>query len=78
MIEAAVEAKQQGLIGGIGVYRAWACRFAATHRRSLERFDFNSVLLPYNFITLKNEYYAANFNRSPWIPVRNGILPYRR
>jgi hypothetical protein len=34
---------------------------AATHRRSLERFDFDSVLLPYNYITMQNEYYAANF-----------------
>ena len=56
-----MEAKQQGLIGGIGV-TGHGLQIAATHRRSLERFDFDSVLLPYNFITLKNEYYAANFN----------------
>ncbi len=61
VIEAAVEAKQQGLIRGIGV-TGHGLQIAATHRRSLERFDFDSVLLPYNFITLKNEYYAANFN----------------
>lgn len=61
VIEAAVEAKQQGLIGGIGV-TGHGLQVAATHRRSLERFDFDSVLLPYNFITLKNEYYSANFN----------------
>ena len=61
VIEAAVEAKQQGLIGGIGV-TGHGLQIAATHRRSLERFDFDSVLLPYNFITMKNEYYAANFN----------------
>jgi hypothetical protein len=30
-------------------------------RRSLERFDFDSVLLPYNFVTMQNSYYAANF-----------------
>ena len=35
---------------------------SATHRRSLERFDFDSVLLPYNFITMQNPYYAENFN----------------
>ena len=61
VIEAAVEAKQQGLIGGIGV-TGHGLQIAATHRRSLERFDFDSVLLPNNFITMKNEYYAANFN----------------
>jgi hypothetical protein len=36
-------------------------QIAATHRRSLERFDFDSVLLPYNYVTMQNAYYAANF-----------------
>ncbi|HYN87193.1 MAG TPA: aldo/keto reductase [Ardenticatenaceae bacterium] len=60
-IEAAVEARQQGLIRGIGV-TGHGLQIAATHRRSLERFDLDSVLLPYNYITMQNEYYAANFN----------------
>ncbi len=59
-IEAAVEAKQQGLIRAIGV-TGHGLQIAATHRRSLERFDFDAVLLPYNFLTLQNPYYAANF-----------------
>ena len=37
-------------------------QIAATHRRSLERFDFDSVLVPYNYITMQNPYYAENFN----------------
>ena len=61
VIEAAVEARQQGLIRGIGV-TGHGLQIAATHRRSLERFDFDSVLLPCNYITMQNEYYAANFN----------------
>jgi aryl-alcohol dehydrogenase-like predicted oxidoreductase len=61
VLEAALEAKQQGLIGAIGV-TGHGAQIAATHRRSLERFDFDSVLLPYNYITMQNEYYAANFN----------------
>jgi hypothetical protein len=36
-------------------------QIAATHRRSLERFDFDSVLTPYNYITMQNAYYAENF-----------------
>jgi aryl-alcohol dehydrogenase-like predicted oxidoreductase len=60
-IEAAVEARGQGLARGIGV-TGHGAQIAATHRRSLERFDFDAVLLPYNFITMQNEYYAANFN----------------
>jgi aryl-alcohol dehydrogenase-like predicted oxidoreductase len=61
VIEAALEAREQGLIRGIGV-TGHGLQVAATHRRSLERFDFDSVLLPYNYITMQNEYYAANFN----------------
>lgn len=61
VIEAAVEARQHGLVRGIGV-TGHGLQIAATHRRSLERFDFDSVLLPYNFITMQNGYYAANFN----------------
>ena len=60
-IEAAVEAKKQGLIRAIGV-TGHGSQIAATHRRSLERFDFDSVLLPYNYITMQNPYYAENFN----------------
>ena len=61
VIEAAVEAKQQGLIGGIGV-TGHGLQIAATHRRSLQRFDFDSVLLPYNYITMQSAYYAENFD----------------
>jgi aryl-alcohol dehydrogenase-like predicted oxidoreductase len=61
VIEAAIEARQQGLIKGIGV-TGHGTQIAATHRRSLERFDFDSVLLPYNYITIQSDYYAENFN----------------
>jgi hypothetical protein len=36
-------------------------QIAATHRRSLQRFDFDSVLLPFNFVTLQSAYYRENF-----------------
>ncbi len=61
VLDAAREAKQQGLIRGIGV-TGHGLQIAATHRRSLERFDFDSVLLPYNYVTLQKPYYAENFN----------------
>ncbi len=61
VIEAAVEAKRQGLIRAVGV-TGHGLQIAATHRRSLERFDFDSVLLPYNYLTMQNPYYAENFN----------------
>ncbi len=60
-LEAAVEAKQQGLIRAIGV-TGHGLQIAASHRRSLERFDFDTVLLPYNYITMRNSYYREQFN----------------
>lgn len=59
-IEAALEAREQGLIRFIGV-TGHGTQIAATHRRSLERFDFDSVLLPYNYVVMQNPYYATNF-----------------
>jgi predicted aldo/keto reductase-like oxidoreductase len=60
-IDAAMEAKKQGLVRAIGV-TGHGLQIAATHRRSLERFDFDSVLLPYNYVTMQSPYYAENFN----------------
>ncbi|GHO90698.1 oxidoreductase [Reticulibacter mediterranei] len=60
-IEAAVEAKAQGLVKAIGI-TGHGTQIAATHRRSLERFDFDSVLLPYNYLTMQRSYYRENFN----------------
>jgi aryl-alcohol dehydrogenase-like predicted oxidoreductase len=59
-IEAAVEARDQGLVKWIGV-TGHGAQIAANHRRSLDRFDFDSVLLPYNFVTMQLPYYAENF-----------------
>lgn len=61
VIEAAIEAKKQGLVRAIGI-TGHGTQIAATHRRSLERFDFDSVLLPYNYLVMQNPYYAENFN----------------
>src|SRR3984893_9344698 len=55
-LEALVEAKQQGRVRAIGVTgHGWT--IAAMHRRSLARFDFDSILLPYNFFMMQNERY---------------------
>jgi len=59
-IDAAVEAREQGLVRAIGV-TGHGAQIAATHRRSMQRFDFDSVLLPYNFLTLQSAYYRDNF-----------------
>jgi aryl-alcohol dehydrogenase-like predicted oxidoreductase len=60
-IEAAVEAREQGLIRWIGV-TGHGAQIAANHRRSLDRFDFDSVLLPFNWLTMRLPYYAENFD----------------
>jgi predicted aldo/keto reductase-like oxidoreductase len=60
-IDAAKDALQQGLVKAVGV-TGHGAQIAATHRRSLQRFDFDSVLLPYNFTTVQSSYYANNFD----------------
>jgi aryl-alcohol dehydrogenase-like predicted oxidoreductase len=59
-LEAAVEAREQGLVRAIGV-TGHGSQIAATHRRSLERFDFDSVLLPCSYVTMGLPYYRENF-----------------
>ena len=61
VIEAAVEARDSGLVRFIGV-TGHGAQIAANHRRSLDRFDFDSVLLPYNYLTMQLPYYAENFD----------------
>ena len=60
VIEAALEARDQGLVHFIGI-TGHGAQIAANHRRSLDRFDFDSVLLPYNLVTMQLPYYAENF-----------------
>jgi aryl-alcohol dehydrogenase-like predicted oxidoreductase len=79
-LEAAVEARDQGLARFIGV-TGHGVTVAAMHLRSLERFPFDSVLLPYNYPMMQNPQYAADFEalskvceeRSVAIQTINGI-----
>ena len=60
-LEALVEARTQGLVRAIGVTgHGWS--IAAMHRRSLARFDFDSILLPYNFFMVQNDRYREAFD----------------
>ena len=59
-LDAAVEAREQGLARFIGVTgHGWTV--AAMHRRSLERFEFDSVLMPWNWFAAHHETYAPDF-----------------
>jgi aryl-alcohol dehydrogenase-like predicted oxidoreductase len=59
-LEAAVEARDKGIIDFIGVtgheYIA-----PKMHLKSLERFDFDSVLLPYNYFMMSDAVYMKDF-----------------
>jgi len=59
-LEALVEAREQGLVRFIGV-TGHGTQAAAMHRRSLERFAFDSVLLPYSYTMMRLPDYAADF-----------------
>jgi predicted aldo/keto reductase-like oxidoreductase len=55
-----VEAREQKLVRFIGVTgHGWT--IAAMHKRSLARFDFDSVLMPFNFFMAQSERYRQNF-----------------
>ena len=59
-LKAAIEARDQGLVRFIGV-TGHGVTVAALHRRSLERFPFDSVLLPLNYTMLQNPAYSADY-----------------
>jgi len=59
-LEAAIRARDEGLVRFIGV-TGHGTAVAARHLQSLERFDFDSVLLPYNYPMMANPQYAADF-----------------
>jgi aryl-alcohol dehydrogenase-like predicted oxidoreductase len=61
-LDACIEAREQGLVRFVGV-TGHGSQIAATHLRSLERFDFDSVLLPYNYITMQDSHYASMFEK---------------
>ena len=59
-LEAVVEAREQGLTRFIGV-TGHETVAPAMHLRSLGRFDFDAVLLPYSYVMMQNPQYAADF-----------------
>ena len=59
-LRACLEARAEGLVRVIGV-TGHGTIIPKMHRKSLERFDFASVLLPYNFPMMQNATYAADF-----------------
>jgi aryl-alcohol dehydrogenase-like predicted oxidoreductase len=58
-VEALSRARDEGLAKFIGV-TGHGLRIAGMHLRSLERFDFDSVLLPYNYPVMADGQYRAD------------------
>lgn len=59
VVEAMARARDEGLVRHIGV-TGHGTRIAAMHLRSLGRFPFASVLLPYSFVALQDGAYRAD------------------
>ena len=60
-VEAMVAARDEGLVRFIGV-TGHGMRIPHMHLRSLDRFGFDSVLLPYNATMMQDPTYAAAFD----------------
>jgi aryl-alcohol dehydrogenase-like predicted oxidoreductase len=58
-VAALARARDEGLVRFIGV-TGHGLRIAGMHLRSLEAFDFDSVLLPFNFVLLRDPGYRAD------------------
>jgi aryl-alcohol dehydrogenase-like predicted oxidoreductase len=61
-LEALQRARDEGLTRFIGV-TGHGLRIAGMHLRSLQRFDYDSVLLPYNYTLLQDASYRADVDR---------------
>jgi predicted aldo/keto reductase-like oxidoreductase len=61
-LEAFLQARTEGLVRFIGV-TGHGVLAPSFHLRSLARFDFDAVLLPFNYVMLQNPAYAADFTR---------------
>ena len=59
-LEYLIEARDKGLVRYIGV-TGHDVAIAKMHKKSLDRFDFDSVLLPYSHILAQNPIYEAGF-----------------
>jgi aryl-alcohol dehydrogenase-like predicted oxidoreductase len=71
-LEAAVEARDEGLVRFIGI-TGHGLTVARMHRRSLDRFPFDSVLLPYSYVQMRDEQYAADFEALAAVCADRGV-----
>jgi aryl-alcohol dehydrogenase-like predicted oxidoreductase len=72
VLEAVVQAREEGLVRFIGV-TGHGVTIAAQHLRSLEEYPFDSVLLPYNFPMSRNASYMADFEALVAVCAERGV-----
>jgi aryl-alcohol dehydrogenase-like predicted oxidoreductase len=61
-IEALLEAREKGLVDYLGI-TGHGYEAAAVHAEALERFDFDTVMTPLNFVMWADEPWRASFER---------------
>ena len=71
-LRAVVEARDAGLVRFIGV-TGHGLTAPAQHRRSLERFPFDSVLFPYNYVQLREPAYARDVDALMSLCLERGV-----
>jgi aryl-alcohol dehydrogenase-like predicted oxidoreductase len=71
-VEALAGARDEGLVRFIGV-TGHGLRIAGMHLRSLERFDFSSVLLPYNYTLMSVDWYRADMEALIGVCEQRGV-----
>jgi aryl-alcohol dehydrogenase-like predicted oxidoreductase len=59
-LQAMLEARDKGLVRFLGV-TGHGSKVPGMHLQSLERFDFDAVMLPYNYPQMQNQRYTADF-----------------
>jgi aryl-alcohol dehydrogenase-like predicted oxidoreductase len=60
-VEGALQAKREGLVGAIGI-TGHGMQAPAVHREALRRFDFDTVITPYNHRLAREPEYLAAFD----------------
>jgi aryl-alcohol dehydrogenase-like predicted oxidoreductase len=71
-LEAAIEARDEGLVRFIGV-TGHGLSVPEMHRRSLERFPFDSVLAPYNYVQMQDPRYAETLEALAAVCAERGV-----
>ena len=61
-LKAFIEAKEEGLVNYLGI-TGHGNKVTRMHLQSLEYFDFDTVMLPYNYLQMQNKKYAETFDQ---------------